>query len=212
MLQLDHLSIIAPSLEEGVAHVRACLDIDVPFGRVHRDMGTHNHLLRLGDDGYLEVIAVDPGAPVPQHPRWFGLDDSRDVRNAWERGHRLRGWVARTDDIDAVLRTHESVLGRKTRLTSGQIIYHFAIPPGGALPLNGVAPSVIDRGGRPPSIAAMPDLGARLRSFVLEHPQPDDVTALYAKLGIANPPRVMMGHHIRYRAEIETPRGVKHLS
>ncbi len=74
MLQLDHLSIIAPSLADGVAHVRACLDIDVPYGRVHPDMGTHNHLLRLGDDVYLEIIAVDPersaaAAPPLVRPR-----------------------------------------------------------------------------------------------------------------------------------------------
>jgi hypothetical protein len=45
MLKLDHISIIAPSLAEGVAHVRACLDLDVPFGQRHAYMGTYNHLL-----------------------------------------------------------------------------------------------------------------------------------------------------------------------
>lgn len=62
MLQLDHLTVIAPCLAEGVAHVRTCLDIDVPFGQRHQDMGTHNHRLRLGESVYLEMIAIDPGA------------------------------------------------------------------------------------------------------------------------------------------------------
>ena len=31
MLKLDHLTVIAPSLAEGVEHVRNCLDLDVPF-------------------------------------------------------------------------------------------------------------------------------------------------------------------------------------
>lgn len=32
MLKLDHITVIAPTLAEEVAHVRQCLDIDVPFG------------------------------------------------------------------------------------------------------------------------------------------------------------------------------------
>ncbi|MGO4676892.1 VOC family protein [Bosea sp. 2YAB26] len=45
MLTLDHLTVIAPTLVEGVAHVRSCLDLDVPFGQRHGYMGTYNHLL-----------------------------------------------------------------------------------------------------------------------------------------------------------------------
>lgn len=101
MLQLDHLSIIAPSLADGVAHMRSCLDIDVPYGRVHPDMGTHNHLLRLGDDAYLEIIAVDPSVPPPARPRWFGLGDMKAVQTAWDRGFRLRGVPGTQYLIDA---------------------------------------------------------------------------------------------------------------
>ena len=60
MLKLDHITVIAPSLAEGVSHVRTCLDLDVPFGQRHAYMGTHNHLLQLGDTVYLEIVALDP--------------------------------------------------------------------------------------------------------------------------------------------------------
>jgi hypothetical protein len=212
LLQLDHLTVIAPTLADGVAHVRDCLGLDVPYGRVHPDMGTHNHLLRLGDDVYLEVIAANPDAPSPPHPRWFGLDDTPAIQRAWAQGLRLRGWVARTAEIDTVLPEHEAVLGIKTRLSAVASHFFFAIPPGGALPLGGVAPSVIDRGGRPPSVAAMADLGARLRRLVIEHPDPAAVTALYEKLRVENPPMVQRGARFRYRAEIETPGGLKELT
>lgn len=212
MLTLDHLSIIAPSLQEGVEHVRNCLGIDIPYGRVHPDMGTHNHLLRLGDGVYLEVIAADPGAAPPAHPRWFGLDDSQAVRLAWDSGLRLRGWVARTQDIDTVLQQHEAILGRKTAMSAGAAPpYFFAIPPGGALPLAGVAPCVIDRGQRPPPVASMPDLGARLHHFTIGHPEPDRVEALYESLGLENAPRIEKAETFRYRAEIQTPGGLKAL-
>ena len=210
MPTLDHLTIIAPTLADGVAHVRECLGIAMPFGRQHPDMGTHNHLLKLGEDVYLEVIAIDPAAPRPAHARWFGLDDQAAVQAAWRSGRRLRGWVARTQQMDAVLAQHGDVLGRKVQLSAGAAPpYCFAIPPGGSLPGAGVAPSLIDRGPRPPPVAAMPDLGARLVRFTIEHPDPAMVEDLYAALGIVNPPQVQRGDTVRYRAEIDTPHGPK---
>lgn len=116
VLCLDHLSVLAPSLEEGVRHVRNCLDLDVPLGVQHPFMGTHNHRLQLGQKVYLEVIAVDPGAALPLRPRWFGLDDPARVRKDWEDGRRLRGWVARTDDMDRLLARHGAILGERVRL------------------------------------------------------------------------------------------------
>ncbi|MEK9969435.1 MAG: VOC family protein [Ferrovibrio sp.] len=217
MLQLDHITVIAPTLAEGVAHVRACLDIDVPFGRQHPDMGTHNHLLRLcsnepAEAVYLEIIAVNPDAPRPQRARWFGLDDGAAVRKAWDDGRRLRGWVARTDNLNAVLSRHEAFLGRAVRFSSAKGDFLFAIPDDGSLPLDGAAPSVIDRLGKPPSVAAMTDLGARLQSLTLEHPEADRIAALYAGLAVANAPQVCQGTDLRYRAMIQTPGGLRALT
>jgi hypothetical protein len=75
MLELDHLTVVAPTLAEGVEHVRNCLDLDIPFGQRHAYMGTYNHLLQLGDTVYLEIVALDPAADAPNRRRWFGLDD-----------------------------------------------------------------------------------------------------------------------------------------
>ena len=80
MLKLDHITVIAPTLAEEVMHVRACLDLDVPFGQRHAYMGTYNHLLQLGDTVYLEIVALDPEAEGPARPRWFGLDDQKKVQ------------------------------------------------------------------------------------------------------------------------------------
>jgi hypothetical protein len=76
----------------------------------------------------------------------------------------------------------------------------------------GVAPSIIDRRGVPPSAEVIPDLGARLRGFTLEHPEPAAIEALYRDLNIDRPPAVRQGPRLRYRAEIETPAGVKELT
>jgi hypothetical protein len=212
MLKLDHLTVIAPTLAEGVSHVRTCLDLDVPFGQRHGYMGTYNHLLQLGDTVYLEIVALDPEADRPGRRRWFGLDDQTKVRTDWEEGRRLRGWVARTDAIDAIIAGCEGIFGEKVSLPAVNSSFDFAIPKDGSLPLDGAAPSVIDRRGKPRSMATIADFGARLLSFSLEHPDPDAVSALYRELDIDRPPAIVRGPKLRYRAQIETSTGPKELT
>lgn len=211
MLELDHLVVIAPSLEAGAAHVRERLGIAMAPGGRHPQMGTHNLVLRLGAAVFLEVIAVDPDAPPPGRPRWFGLDDADGLRAAWEAGRRLRAWVARTADLDAVLAREGELLGEKVRVSRGDRAWDFALRPDGGLPAGGAVPPVIDWGGRGNPAPDMPDRGARLRAFELVHPEPARVAALHARLGIADPPRLRPGGALRYRAWIETPDGVREL-
>ncbi|WP_336811347.1 VOC family protein [Bosea sp. MMO-172] len=211
MLTLDHLTVIAPTLAEGVAHVRDCLDLDVPFGQRHGYMGTHNHLLQLGDMTYLEIVALDPEGTPPGRTRWFGLDDRKQVRRDWDAGRRLRGWVARTDGIDDVLKGREEIFGRKVGLPMEAPAFDFAIPDDGSLPWGGAAPSIIDRHGKARSMATIADLGARLRGFSLEHPEAQAIAALLLELGTEREPVVSHGRELRYRAWIETPGGLREL-
>lgn len=212
MIQLDHLSVVAPDLAEGVAHVRDCLGLDVPFGQRHLYMGTHNHLMQLGGSVYLEIVAPDPEGRPPPHRRWFGLDDRVQIRADWDAGRRLRGWVARTDAMDAVLAGRAGMFGRKVALPHGAPAFDFAIPHDGSLPAGGAAPSIIDRRGKPRSMATIADLGARLVSFTLEHPDPAAIDGLYRELGAIGAPSVIAGPVLRYSARIETPGGLRQLT
>ena len=72
--RIDHIAVTAPSLALGAAWLEQVLGVAPQPGGEHPLMGTHNVLLRLGDDVYLEVIAADPRAAAPARPRWFGLD------------------------------------------------------------------------------------------------------------------------------------------
>ena len=62
---LDHLVVAAADLEEGTRWVEERLGVGLEAGGRHTLFGTHNRVLSLGPDCYLEVIAVDPEAPPP---------------------------------------------------------------------------------------------------------------------------------------------------
>ena len=212
LLKLDHLTVVAPTLTEGVLHVRNCIGLDVPFGTRHEYMGTHNHRLRLGNSMYLEIVAFDPDGTDPGRPRWFGLDNQEKVRSDWNEGCRLRGWVASTETFDSLLATHGAIFGDKVSLPTADPTYSFTIPSDGALPLDGAVPAVIDHRGDSSYVASIPDLGARLRSLTLEHPDPAGIKALYRELAIDDLLVIAPGPKLRYRAIVETPTGLKELS
>jgi len=212
LLKLDHLTVIAPTLAEGVSHVQDCLGLDVPFGTRHDYMGTHNHRLQLGNSVYLEIVALDPLGIEPDRARWFGLDYQEQVRADWDAGRRLRGWVANTNAMDVVVLTLGEAVGEKVSLPTVDPTFAFTIPKDGSLPLDGAAPSIIDHRGDTSYIASIPDLGARLQSFTLEHPDSSNIAAFYREVSIENPPVVIQGPEVRYRALIQTPAGLKELT
>ncbi|MCR0982898.1 VOC family protein [Roseomonas populi] len=210
-LLLDHLVVVAPGLEEGVAHVRECLGIEMAPGGAHPEMGTHNRLLRLGEDAFLEVIAIDPTAPAPGRPRWFGLDDTAARRADWEEGRRLRAWVARTGDLDPLLARRGALLGEAVSVSRGDRRWRFALRPDGALPAGGALPCIIDWGSRGCPAPAMPDQGARLASFTLDHPDPASVRDLHQGIGLSGAPLLRPGPGPRLQAVIDTPAGPRTL-
>ena len=44
MTELDHITVAAHTLEHGLAHIRAALGVELPYGGAHPRMATHNHL------------------------------------------------------------------------------------------------------------------------------------------------------------------------
>ena len=156
--------------------------------------------------------ASTPDGTEPGRARWFGLDNQEKVRSDWNEGRRLRGWVASTDAIDSVVSARRAIFGDKVSLPAANPTFDLAIPKDGSLPLDGAAPSIIDHRGDPTSMALIPDLGARLRSLTLEHPSSAAIETLYRELSIDHPPAIVRGPNVRYRAQIETPTGLKGLT
>ena len=212
---LDHLVLAAPALAPGVAWAERRLGVAFGPGGAHPGMGTHNRLLRLGADAYLEVIAPDPAAPAPSHPRWFGLSDTDALRHRWDEGPRLAAWVARVADLDAAVAVDPELLGRPVHLTRGTLSWRFALRADGSPPLGGAAPCLIqwDPGaGRPDGTPAplLPDAGCALERLTLRHPDPARVRALLGRLGLAGVTEVAAGEP-GVSALLRTPGGTTSL-
>jgi catechol 2,3-dioxygenase-like lactoylglutathione lyase family enzyme len=207
--ELDHIAVIAPDLASGIAWLREVLGVEAPRGGAHPEMGTHNHLLRLGDDVFVEVIAVDPAAPRPAHRRWFGLDDRGSVERHWREGRRLRGYVLHCTDVGATIGTQADTFGAPMRISRGDRQWAFGVRPDGELPLAGALPCLMDWGERGSPAASMPDFGLRLQSLLVETPDPDAVHAALDAIGMQRKPEIRRGPEVRLTATIATPNGVR---
>ena len=207
--QLDHIAITAPSLGVGVEWVERTLGVRLQPGGEHPRMGTHNALLRLGDSVYLEVIATNTAAPSPGRPRWFGLDQI-----AADSPPRLATWIARTDDIHAAAAACTEAVGEIELMSRGSLDWLITIPADGSLPIDGVAPTLIEWHTRshPAHLLANRDCSLlRLDGF---HPESDRVQKALISLGLQNALVVNPLPHgeIPYLvAQIETPLGLRTL-
>ena len=68
--QIDHLVLGAEDLSSATQALESGFGVPFDVGGAHPVMGTHNRLLRLQADIYLEVIAANPAAS-PHLKRWF---------------------------------------------------------------------------------------------------------------------------------------------
>lgn len=141
MLFLDHITVAANSLAEGVAYVEQAIGVPMSGGGAHPLMATHNKFLRLGEALFLEVIAPDPGGRVSR-PRWFALDDPR-TSDALSRSPKLMVWVARTSDIAASLSAMPQAARPAITVTRGDLAWLISVPPDGSMPFDGAFPTLI---------------------------------------------------------------------
>jgi hypothetical protein len=77
MFRIDHIVFGALSLEEGTQFIEKKLDTKLSNIGYQDFMGPHNRVLKIGKNIYFEVIAIDPKSKIPNHDRWFNLDNKK---------------------------------------------------------------------------------------------------------------------------------------
>ena len=201
MAEIDHIVIGARTLEEGAAFVRAHLGAEPGPGGAHDGVGTHNLLLGLGPDCYLEVIAADPGQPEPPHPRPFDLDDP-GMRLMLEAEPRLIAWVARTPGLDAVVgRLGASQAGDIRPMRRGDLSWWMALPPQ-RQDMDNLIPALIQWDGGASAATRLADSGIRLLALEAEHPEVDALRDALARRGLDETVRLRRSPHARLVARL----------
>ena len=173
--QIDHIVIVAKTLEQGVQWCEATLGITPNPGGEHAQFGTHNRLFKIATPShplaYLEIIAINSGAKqagntpaqsgntsknesknADAKKRWFDMDDAA-LQAAVALEPRLVHFVAQTEDIQAgraalkVLGIDRGAAVEANRHTrKGRLEWKITVRDDGQRLFNGTLPSLIQWG------------------------------------------------------------------
>ena len=220
--RLDHLVVMADTLDEGAAWCEATLGVVPGPGGEHPLFGTHNRLLTVASDAYplayLEIIAINSEAAGARQSsaggskRWFDMDDDALRAQVREHGPRLIHWVARVPDLQeaaarlAMLEIDRGELLRASRMTpAGLLEWQITVRPDGRRLFDGCLPTLIEWGAVHPA-TRMPPSGLALRSLTLHHPRAAALREACAAVGLEDV-TVVPSAHPAIEAALSTPRG-----
>lgn len=201
--QIDHLVVAARDLDQGVAWARQTLGVTPGPGGAHARFGTHNRLLKIATPAfpwaYLEIIAIQPGAPGPLAPgrRWFDLDDPR-LQSAVHDAPQLVHVVAQTDDIQAAREAwarlgleRGPVVAASRATPAGVLQWQITVREDGQRLMGGALPTLIQWGAQddaqPMRLHPRNSLsrsGVALHALALAHPQADLLQAACEAVGL----------------------------
>lgn len=176
--EIDHLVYVTEDLDAGMALIEGLLGEKPVLGGRHPDFGTHNALLSLGDNRYLEILAPDPSLEPPDRGR---------LTDVW--GARAQGlftWVAKSADIRRAVDQAASPLGEVqpcSRMKPDGTTLSWTLSDPFVGRLGGAIPFLIDWDTSPhPSLSA--PSGGELEGLVIRHPEPERIERILKSLDL----------------------------
>jgi hypothetical protein len=227
--QIDHLVVMAASLEQGVQWCEDTLGITPGPGGEHEKYGTHNRLFKIATPqfplAYFEIIAINPEAVIPkraQVPRWFDMDDAT-LQKAVAQGPRLVHFVSSTEDVKAarhVLRTQGiergQVVHASRKSSKGTLNWQITVREDGERLFNGCLPTLI-QWGKPEATEplrlhprnSLPRSGVTLQSLTVSHPSGAKLQAAFDAIGLSD--IAIETGPANLVASLQTPKGLVQL-
>ena len=169
LMEFDHLVLTCDDLDAGAAWLEARLGVPTAPGSGLPSFRLRSRQVSLGAGAFLELFGPDRDAPPhPDRPRWLSPAGTPGAPH-------LTAWVLRSAQLDTAIEFSRMRHLRVVRLTRGDgRRMRLAVPPGGALPLDGVYPAMVAWEAPHPTID-LPDPGCRLESLAVRHPQAERI-------------------------------------
>lgn len=202
MKSIDHIVYCCLNLEETMRDLFQQYGIESIYGGKHVEQGTHNALVNIGNNCYLEILALDPENTQDFDARWMGVDVIEQPR--------VTRWALKSDDIqrDVIsLKNKNPLLGNiKTgmrRKEDGSILkWQLSMPL--AQPKIEALPFLIDWQGSVHPTAGI-EQSTSLHRLLIRHPDPDYLKVVFEKLN-ANV-EIEQSDEIEIIVELMTPKG-----
>jgi hypothetical protein len=228
--QIDHLVIVAKSLEQGVQWCEDTLGITPGPGGEHTLYGTHNRLFKIASPAnpmaYLEIIAINPNVVRPKRAcptRWFDMDNPA-LQKAVTKEPRLVHFVVNTPDLKAArmairmqgIDRGPAIAGNR-RTNRGTLNWQISVRADGQRLFDGCMPSLI-QWGKPDATDplklhprnTLTRSGVTLQSLEVTHPSADKLQAAFDAIEL-NRVTVTEGA-ANLKATLQTPKGLIVLS
>ena len=224
--QIDHLVVVARTLEQGVQWCEATMGITPGPGGEHALYGTHNRLFKIATPAnplaYLEIIAIDPNAKRAAdapNKRWFDMDDA-ELQAAVAIEPRLVHFVANTDDIQVARNALKSLgmdlgpaMAASRHSRRGVLQWQITVREDGQRLFNGALPSLI-QWGKPGAAEplrlhprnSLPRSGVTLQSIAVTHPSSDKLQVALDAIGLTG--IALETGPAKLCATLHTPKGV----
>jgi Glyoxalase-like domain len=195
---VDHLVVLAASLEQGCAWSERVLGVTPGPGGEHPLMGSHNRLINVSGPAfgrsYVEIIAIQPGvAPhkTPGQKRWFDMDDPVLEARVAREGPLLIHFVVAVSAVAAAAKALAAhgldrghVVQASRQSAAGLLGWRITVRDDGQRLFYGGLPSLIEWTGTAHPADAMAASGVTLEALEFSHPRPDSLTDAYAAIGL----------------------------
>jgi len=220
-MTVDHLVVMAASLEQGAAWCETTLGVTPGPGGEHPLMGTHNRLLNIAaashPRAYLEIIAINPGAAhaLSTGPRrWFDMDDPVLQAHVAQHGPCLIHWVASVADIRAASVElawqgidRGPILRASRQTPAGLLEWQITARDDGLRLFDGCLPTLIQWDGTHP-VDRMPESGITLQSLHVHHPEATALRQAWQAMGLTEACIPISDGPAHLTATLQTPKGL----
>ena len=179
--RIDHIVIGAANLISGTNILETKLSTKFSPGGEHQIMGTHNKLLKLQSNIYLEVIANIPHVDKPSRQRWFSLDEPR-TKEKIKHSPRALCWVLEVDDIENTVKKCGYKPGEILEISRGELTWKITVPSNGLLVDNGVLPTLIEWPSNQHPSKKLTNSNVSINKLSLFHPEPYKIKNIISNL------------------------------